>query len=340
MPLIRITASIALVSIVVLVFVGATVRATGAGLGCPDWPTCWGRLVPPTSASQIDVERLDIPRFKRYAERHGIDPDTVTRDTVLAGFNAVHTWTEFVNRLTSLPLGLATLLLAVISFRATQRRGWIIALSWLCLADVLFNAWMGAVVVRSGLKPGIITLHMALAFVLICLLVTVREFAAKPAAETGPIAAKKGLRIATWIFFGCLFAEGILGSQVREMTDQLAKAAGDIPRDEWIGALASTVIFQVHRSFSWILLIAAGAIWWLARSDEIFAQKPAPKLILGLVAAMMLLGVVLAHISVFPAVQILHVGLTAILLAVTWQWLLHLHSRGASQAGTKGTKAA
>ena len=44
----------ALVSVFVLIFVGAIVRVTGAGLGCPDWPTCWGCLIPPWKKEQVD----------------------------------------------------------------------------------------------------------------------------------------------------------------------------------------------------------------------------------------------------------------------------------------------
>lgn len=322
MSLIFRTAQVALVSVIVLVFVGAIVRSSGAGLGCPDWPTCWGLIIPPTNADQIDVEKLDIPRFKRYAERHGIDPDTVTRETVLAGFNPVHTWTEFVNRLTSLPLGFSTLLLAIFSFRAKRNRWWIVGLAWFALLDVLFNAWMGAMVVRSGLKPGIITLHMALALLLICVLVTVVWLAREPGAK--PIGKVPHLRWVTFLFFACLFAEGIFGSQVREMTDQLAKAAGDMPRSEWIGALDSTTIYQVHRSFSWSLLLTAGAIFWLARKSAGGAAAWEPKMILGIVIAMMFMGIILAHVAIFPVVQVLHVGLTAILLAVTWKWVLEV----------------
>ncbi|MEM7012372.1 MAG: COX15/CtaA family protein, partial [Verrucomicrobiota bacterium] len=303
-------------------FVGAIVRSSGAGLGCPDWPKCWGLLIPPTSADQIDVDKLDIPRYKRYAERHGIDPDTVTRETVLAGFNPVHTWTEFVNRLTSLPLGLSTLLLALFSFRASRNRGWIIALAWFAFLDVLFNAWMGAVVVRSGLKPGIITLHMALALLLICVLVTL-IWLARPPKDKG-VGGIRYLRWVTLLFFACLFAEGIFGSQVREMTDQLAKAAGDIPRSEWIGALDSTTIYQIHRSFSWSLLVTAGAMFWLARRSLGGAAAWEPKVILGIVIAMMVMGIVLAHVAILPVVQVLHVGFTAILLAVTWKWVLEV----------------
>ena len=319
---------IALVSLLVLVVVGATVRVTGSGLGCPDWPTCWGRLIPPTSVDQIDVDKLDIDKFKRHAERKGIDPDTITRETILDSFNPVHTWIEFGNRLTSLPLGFSALFLALFSFRARKHRWWIVALSWFALLDVLANAVMGAVVVRSGLQPGIITLHMALAFLLIAVLVTIIWLSRTGGTQTLiPHKIQRQLLIVSLVFFACLFCEGLMGSQLREQTDELAKVAGGMPRDQWIGELGSTIIYKIHRSFSWSLLLTSGLmLFWVRKPNE---QKfVEPKFIFLMVVAMMMMGVVLGHISVFPVVQVLHVGTTAILLAVTWHWILRLWSTG------------
>ncbi len=318
---------VTLICVIILVVVGATVRVTGSGLGCPDWPTCWGCLIPPTRADQIDVNKLDLDKFKRQAVKKGIDPDTITRETVLESFDPVQTWIEFGNRLTSLPLGFSVLFLALFSFRAKSNRGWIVALSWLSLLDVVANAIMGAVVVRSGLQPGIITLHMALAFLLIAVLVTVIWLSrsqpdSKIAIEP---ALKRRLLIVSMIFFGCLFCEGLMGSQLREQTDELAKAAEGIARDQWIGELGSTLIFKVHRTFSWSLLITAGLMLIWARG--LGQPKPAePKFIFGMVVAMMVMGIVLGHISIFQVVQVLHVGTTAVLLAVTWHWVIRLCS--------------
>ena len=315
---------LALISVIVLVFVGATVRVTGSGLGCPDWPFCWGCWIPPTSADQIDVEKIDIEKFKRHAARKGIDPTTITRETILANFNPVQTWIEFVNRLTSLPLGLATLLLAFASFAASRKRWWVVGLSWFCLADVLANAIMGAIVVRSGLQPGIITLHMALAFLLIAVLVTV-IWITRPEPKNIEIdsAYRKRILIASLIFFGCLFCEGLMGSQLREQTDELAHAAEGLARDQWVEQLGATLIYKVHRSFSWTLLITSGLVlFWMGRAGR--SQTREPKLIFAIVVAMMLLGIVLAHVAILQVVQVLHVGMTAVLLAITWHWIMRL----------------
>jgi cytochrome c oxidase assembly protein subunit 15 len=315
---------IALISVIVLVAVGATVRVTGSGLGCPDWPTCWGCLIPPTSADQIDVDKLDLEKFKRHASRKGIDPDAITRETILDEFDPVHTWIEFVNRLTSLPLGFSALLLALFSFRARKYKLWIIGLAWFSLFDVIFNAVMGAMVVRSGLKPGIITLHMALAFLLIAVLVTV-VWLSKPDRQKIELepATRKRLLIVSFLFFACLFGEGLLGSQLREHTDSLAIESEGTPRDEWIEQLASTWIFKIHRTLSWTLLVTSGLlIFWSRKSAAKVFQEP--KLIFAMVIAMMLMGIILGHIAIFQVVQVLHVVTTAVLLAVTWHWIVRL----------------
>ena len=317
---------ITLVCLIILVVVGATVRVTGSGLGCPDWPTCWGRLIPPTRADQIDVEKLDISKFKRQAERRGMDPDLITRETVIESFDPVHTWIEFVNRLTSLPLGLSVLLLALFSFRSKRHRAWIVTLSWLALINVLANAVMGAIVVRSGLQPGIITLHMALAFLLISILVTVMWLSRpNPQPISIPRNLWRRLFAISLVFFACLFAEGLMGSQLREQTDELAKATEGLSRSQWVEELGTTWIYKVHRSFSWTLLISSALMFYWTRQLREPRLREA-KFILALIIAMMLMGIVLGHIAIFAVIQVLHVGATAVLLALTWHWILRIGS--------------
>ena len=96
------TALAALLATIFLIYVGAIVRATGSGLGCPDWPKCWGELIPPTSLDQVDFDKLNIEKFQKK------NP-SITRERLAAEFNPVHVWVEFINRLVSLPVGLFTL---------------------------------------------------------------------------------------------------------------------------------------------------------------------------------------------------------------------------------------
>ena len=64
-------ATAALVAVIVLIFVGAIVRVSGAGMGCPDWPKCWGRWVPPTEVGQVDVSKLPFEKFERRSATDG-----------------------------------------------------------------------------------------------------------------------------------------------------------------------------------------------------------------------------------------------------------------------------
>ena len=89
--------------------------------------------------------------------------------------------------------------------------------------------------------------------------------------------------------------------------------------------MAATVIYKIHRSFSWSLLLTSGLLFYWVRREKDW-QVVEPKLIFAMVVAMMLMGVVLGHVEIHPAIQVLHVGMTAVLLAVTWHWIMRLWS--------------
>ena len=83
---------ITVTAVYLLILVGGIVRASGSGMGCPDWPTCFGRLVPPTSESQLPPD---------YHERYIGYGDTT--------FNVLKTWTEYLNRLLGVSIGILIL---------------------------------------------------------------------------------------------------------------------------------------------------------------------------------------------------------------------------------------
>ena len=314
----------ALVSVLFLIFVGAIVRVTGAGMGCPDWPTCWGLLIPPTQVEQVDFDKLPIEKFQRKAERMGRDPATINRETLAKEFNPRHVWTEFVNRLSSLPVGLFTLATFIASFWQRKRRPAVFWLSFSALVLVMANAWMGARVVYSGLSPGVLSTHLALAMALICVLVYCHWAGCPEPKKVSlkPRVSASGLIVG--LLLVAVVAEGILGSQIREMTDELAKLHTDSPRETWIGELEQSWIYLIHRSFSWFILILTFVAYGFAGKNQIAGVSPTQKGVLTLVLAQMVLGLVMAQVHIYSWVQVLHVGLAAVLLALTFRWFLLL----------------
>ena len=121
-----------------LIMVGGIVRAAGAGLGCPDWPKCYGLWIPPMHVSELPP---------------GFDVDS---------FNAFKTWTEYINRLIGVLVGFFIAANFLTSLRYRKSKPNVTISSLLALILVLFQAWLGGQVVRSGLASGMITLHMLL----------------------------------------------------------------------------------------------------------------------------------------------------------------------------------
>ncbi|MEO0415650.1 MAG: COX15/CtaA family protein [Verrucomicrobiota bacterium] len=310
-----------LVFLLLLVFVGAIVRATGAGLGCPDWPRCWGAVIPPWKVEQVNLDKLDFEKFQLKAERLGRDPAEVTPDSILDSFNPVHTWTEFVNRLVTIPIGLFAVAAVIFGVLLPKFRDrWQLRLvSVLSLLIILLNAWMGRQIVYSGLKPGVITTHLALAIGLIVILVYGRWVAVgKPKFQrSSPL-----LLISVIGLLLLVVAEGIMGAQVRELTDELGKNFQGFDRSMWIDQIEKSSVYLIHRSFSWLIVIATLGCWWGARRLGIVDWRA--NAVLVLVLAMMVMGVVLAHVAILPLVQVLHVGAAALMITFITDWLLRL----------------
>ncbi len=319
-------AFLSIVLLVVLIFAGAVVRVTGSGLGCPDWPTCWGKIIPPTNVAEVDLEVLRDPkrmaRFRRSAERWGRDPDEVTPENLLKEFDAVETWIEYGNRLLALPVLLVNFLLMVACLRSRTYPGLGVA----SFALVIISALTGIVVVASGLRAGVVTIHMALAFLQLFLL-TYLYWAGgrKPHARQsipGPG------RPAVMVLLACVMVEWAMGSQIREVTDDLMRKYGVESRPDWIGELSDALVYLVHRSFSWSILIAA--LWLGHRAGW---RGLVPRTILALVGSLMGMGLILSTSGIHAVVQVLHVGVAGVLVSMAYYWWLAADWKGKDGQG-------
>jgi heme a synthase len=228
-----------------LILVGGIVRASGAGMGCPDWPTCFGRWIPPTEESQLPAD---------YHQRYAIGYQNTQ-------FNPVKTWTEYLNRLTGVSIGILIFLTAWRSRIYLQDDKAVCYLSVVVFVLVGFQGWLGSAVVASNLKPVIITMHMLLALLIVALLIYVlarsqKAFLYDPNISQLPENFRKILLAAMLM----TLLQVVMGTQVREAVDLIANEHAYIDRQYWRDDFP--IIFYVHRSFSSVILFTNGWLCW------------------------------------------------------------------------------
>jgi cytochrome c oxidase assembly protein subunit 15 len=344
-------ARVTLVAVYLLITVGGLVRSTGAGMGCPDWPTCFGRLVPPTSESQlpegyqtafVEQRRQKNARLASQLEAIGLDTlaeevrheEWTARET---SFNAARTWTEYLNRLAGVTVGL----LVLATFLMALRRRTVVATAplWagLALLATAFNGWAGSLVVSTHLLPWMVTVHMLLALLVVALLVVlVHRLEPRPAA---PVPDRAPLNAVLLAALSCLVLQVALGTQVREGVDQAALGAG-LPRAEWIGSLGAA--FLVHRSFSWMVLVLHGGLILLLRQrvQPGHALRRRAVLLASVVGLEMVLGAVMAYAGMPPWAQPLHLGLAALLFGLQVDLLLKVNAAAYQPAASRAAAVA
>ena len=317
-------AFLSLISVIILVFVGAIVRVTGAGLGCPDWPKCWGELIPPWKVEQVDPASFSdrkLKTFKRKAERLGRDPDLVTRESPKDDFNPVHTWTEFINRLFALPVTISSLALMIVGWRRKNLPRRVRKCAVMSFGLVIVNALLGAAVVFSGLNTGVITAHLVAAFVLLLLLTFVVWAGVEKGTRLKSIDGASRAQVG--ILLAVVLIEGLLGAQIREMTDDLQMKFGTDSRAIWIIQIEDSIVFLIHRSFSWVIFGAALFAGWKVKWRGLV-----PRSILVIVFAFMLMGLFFSYVQINAVVQVLHVGLASVLVSLVFYWWLAANQGG------------
>lgn len=215
---------------------------TGSGMGCPDWPKCFGQWVPPTDISQLPAD------YKTQFAVAGKE---------IADFDAFKTWVEYVNRLIGVLIGLLSLATAAVSLRLRKIFPRTTRASLAALLLVIIQGGLGAYVVRTNLAEGKITIHMVMALLILAVgmyawLNTYRhEWKGRMQKDPKLV----------WIGLGVLalvLGQIILGTQVREAIDVLAKNGN--PRDTWIEGLSGTS-YSIHRYFYY--LVVFGLAGWV-----------------------------------------------------------------------------
>ncbi len=257
-----------------LVLFGAFTRLTDSGLGCPDWPGCYGHASPVGATAHIDAAQSTTPS------------GPVTQGKA---------WVEMVHRYLATAVGALIAVLAALSWFAARRDrdaaspGWAtLTLVWVCLQGAF-----GALTVTMKLYPAIVTLHLLGGIGLLVLLA-----AQSQALEPKALALPRSLVGGVWLVAALSLVQIALGGWVS--TNYAVLACRDFPtcQDFWwppmdfaqgfslvralgIGSdgaylpfAALTAIHQTHRLGAGVMLIAIALLAWrLGRSDVTEARR-------------------------------------------------------------------
>lgn len=303
-------------------------RSTGSGMGCPDWPKCFGSWVPPTSAQELPVDYKEVYsefrhkkniKFAGYLTFIGMEDTAnklVTDEGIReeADFNATKTWVEYINRLIGVAIGLLIIALFWRSIKLRKSHPAIFILSLLTLIAVIIQGWFGSIVVSTNLTTWTITIHMFLALFIVAILFYLLKLS-NPDPQGSTISGPKALR---YVLLGCMAALLIqiyLGTKVREMIDLLSSAS--IPRSGWVERAGLS--FLIHRSFSWLVLGFHLALLYLLRKTR--GNKTLPLALIILILGTLLTGTGMAYFGVPPFLQPVHL----VLATVTFGLQLHAY---------------
>ncbi len=304
-----------LISVYILIAVGSIVRVTGSGMGCPDWPRCFGKFIPPTRIEQLPAdykekyaslrEKKNI-KFARYLSAFGMEAtaNEILQDkTILQeeDFNPVKTWIEYINRLVGVVIGLLIVLLAWRSLRIRTTDPLIFYLSFATLLAVIFQGWFGSIVVSTNLTHWTISLHMFLALLIVLMLVFLQN---RSAGKTERQSPGRGTMLLTVAAILMLFVQVYLGTQVRAVVDILSDM---LPRASWMSQLGLSAEFLTHRAFSWMVILIHVIL--IVKIKKTGGWNALTTALIVLILGTLLTGVGMAWLGVPAVLQPLHLTL-------------------------------
>lgn len=324
-------AKTSLVLVYLVIVAGALVRMTGSGMGCPDWPKCFGYYIPPT-----DVEQLTWRPGKTFEAGQVVIKDEalwVAKEDFTASqtydasrwrpytkhdyaiFNPTHTWIEYLNRLCGALAGIAVFAMAVLSFGYRREKPAIVWLSWLSVFLMGFQGWLGATVVYSVLNPVKITIHMVVALFIVALILYIIW-----KAKTAFTARKHDAYFGNLLAFALVLTlvQVILGTQVRQFVDEQVQATGHAQMDLVLDT--PTVSFYFHRSFSIAVFLLNLFLYVRNRRRRLGFEKM--DWVLGMLAVEIASGIAMAYFGFPFGSQAIHLVMASLLFGTQFYMLL------------------
>jgi len=318
-----------LIIVYLVISAGAIVRMTGSGMGCPDWPKCFGYWIPPTERTQLDWKsnhlyvkgqviilddelRVAKSNFNSKLYYNPKNWELYTKHDY-ALFNPYHTWIEYLNRLLGAFAGLVILVMTVLSFLLKKKKKIIPIISFLILTSIVFQAWLGKTVVDSNLLPYRITIHMAMALIIVLGLIILLFISQK---KISPIPASQLMKIFAISALGLTVFQIGLGTQVRQFVDLKMH----LQVSQWLDP--APLKFYFHRSLSLVVLTVHLTLFWMLRKInvnlKIFNQ------ILGLIGLEIFTGILMFYLDFPFSSQPLHLIIAALLFGAQSLFILRI----------------
>ena len=329
----NLSTKISLFLLYILILAGGVVRCTGSGMGCPDWPKCFGMYIPPTSVDQLpeNYEKIFVEgRIKKnerlssvlsffglnkLSEKIKNDPEIKKGES----FNVFKTWTEYINRLIGALVGLSLLFVFLCSIFLKPLNRKLILLSFLSLVLVFFQAWVGSIVVSTNLLSGLITFHVIVALLIICNVILCYHLSSK---NDNNYSRSKLLNFFIVISLTLFIIQMVLGTEVRESVDELLKLYGFNFRENIIESLNNS--FKIHRSFSLLILLfqimTVVTIYLKFKTHNYF--KLLSVLMLVIIISEILVGAGMAYFSIPKILQPIHLFIAFIAFGLQFYILL------------------
>jgi cytochrome c oxidase assembly protein subunit 15 len=328
------SAKIALVLVYLVVFAGAFVRLTGSGMGCPDWPKCFGYYIPPTEKQElvftegkeynkgqviIKEETLLVAKEDFVAKSNFVTSnwEKYTKHDY-AIFNPLHTWVEYINRLLGALAGIACFLTFIFSFGYWKEKRKLVFISFFICILMGFQAWLGKTVVDSVLNPFKITTHMLTALLIIAFqLYLIYEVQKKEKSFIFDSKFNKLLLLT----IGLTIIQILLGTSVREHVDGVMETGA--PKIFWLQN--PTLTFYIHRSFSIIVLVTN--FYLFSRNRKLQLQFQKINWVMMVIIFEILTGILMYYLDFPFGTQTIHVVLATLLFGFQFYMVLESNSK-------------
>ena len=334
----------AIVSLLLVILAGGIVRSSGSGMGCPDWPKCFGRYIPPTDVSQLPKDYkqkyiegrvkkntkfarlLDVFGYNSLAARIRKDKSILIPEE----FNTANTWIEYINRLIGVIAGIFLFLTAIFSFSYRNDTIAIPLLSVFNLILVGFQGWLGSIVVSTNLTSWLVTVHMLIALAILAISIytyNLTRMLGKPVVKVKPLI----ISIAVAAFIVTII-QIIVGSAVREEVDAVSNHLQGY-RQDWITAVGN--ILESHRTIAIAVLVLNVLLYVLIR--KFYSRQSFQRQVMSFTFLMIMLqivtGIVLTYFMLPPFAQAAHVFIASLVFGAQFYLLLNL-KRSALQGGS------